>query len=72
MLIRRPDPIKPSEITSESTYLSRRDVVAALTSAALLPTSVSVLSLVVGWVAFSMVVPLVDLIISVAPEWEVM
>ncbi|MEM6819028.1 MAG: protein-methionine-sulfoxide reductase catalytic subunit MsrP [Pseudomonadota bacterium] len=39
MLIRRPDPIKPSEITSESTYLSRRDVVAALTSAALLPTS---------------------------------
>ncbi len=39
MLIRRPDPIKPSEITSESTYVSRREVVAALTSAALLPTS---------------------------------
>ncbi|MEO1419914.1 MAG: protein-methionine-sulfoxide reductase catalytic subunit MsrP [Pseudomonadota bacterium] len=39
MLIRRPDPFKPSEITSESTYLSRREVVAALTSAALLPTS---------------------------------
>ncbi|MEM9916037.1 MAG: type II secretion system F family protein [Planctomycetota bacterium] len=40
--------------------------------ASVLPTIVIVLSLVVGWVAFSMFVPLVDLIFSVAPEWEVM
>ncbi|MEM6852986.1 MAG: type II secretion system F family protein [Planctomycetota bacterium] len=40
--------------------------------ASLLPTIVIVLSLVVGWLAFSLFVPLVELIFSVAPEWEVM
>ena len=39
MLIRRPDPIRPSEITSESVYHARRKVLAGLSAAALLPAS---------------------------------
>ena len=30
MLIKRPDPIRPSEITSESNYLNRRQLMAGL------------------------------------------
>ncbi|MEL7310998.1 MAG: protein-methionine-sulfoxide reductase catalytic subunit MsrP [Pseudomonadota bacterium] len=39
MLIRRPTSIKPSEITSESAYLSRREIVTALAGAALIPAA---------------------------------
>ncbi|MEO0574202.1 MAG: protein-methionine-sulfoxide reductase catalytic subunit MsrP [Pseudomonadota bacterium] len=38
MLIQRPSDIKPSEITSESVYLSRRSIVAGLAASALLPS----------------------------------
>ncbi|MEM9172607.1 MAG: protein-methionine-sulfoxide reductase catalytic subunit MsrP [Pseudomonadota bacterium] len=41
MLIRRPEPVKSSEITSESAYLSRRDIVAGLAAASLLPAAAS-------------------------------
>lgn len=40
--------------------------------ASLMPTIVIAVSLVVGWVAFSLFVPLVDLIYSVTPNWEVL
>lgn len=40
--------------------------------ASFMPVIVIVVSLVVGWVAFSLFVPLVDLIYSVTPNWEVL
>ena len=37
MLIKRPDPIRPSEITSESNYLNRRQLMAGLAAGIALP-----------------------------------
>lgn len=40
--------------------------------AAVLPIMVILLSLVVGWLVYSLFVPLVELIYSVTPDWEVL